>query len=592
MPRRLVLVAVGLVALGIAGAAAGRIGATSPAVVTFPAAQTIPRSGRLPAGAGHALVLNEPVGGDEAGLVVVSNARQVGVAVDTRRLGPIGVHIRFAHFVRFGSALVPDALVPWDGSPHRAEQQNQPVSIDVSVPYGTKPGAYKGSVAVTADAKRVVLPMTITVYGVALPKLGQVSGSLLTTFAVGPQSYVGRAISLFHYTSPDQIRAANDSLFSFLSAYRIAPDNWGYGTAGPLGLRPEQRVVEGLGREHGQTDAGRPVPDAVDPAFDQPRDAGQLHRRPQPLQPEKWCTYLKDIKQYWTLHGWLQAGAIPYAYPYDEPGDSHTSLLARQATALHRCFSGAEDADDGDAGHVHGAPLGRQGRGRRRHLGCRRLALLRDLHVAGEEKFGNRAHRYLKSIDQARARGKRIFAYTYYGVPGFPSFSVVEPLSNPRMFVLWTALEDIDGVLYGQGTTTYGAPGDPLTKTNDARGEAMLIYPGDGAPIPSARLEQIRSGIEDWEIFAVVRRRFGAAKVRQILGRSRPLQCRLEGRRARLCGRLRPEGTGAAGVAEVVARRFHGRPDRGRAARCAAPRGLVEPSSLEGVSERGGAGVD
>jgi hypothetical protein len=46
----------------------------------------------------------------------------------------------------------------------------------------------------------------------------------------------------------------------------------------------------------------------------------------------------------------------------------------------------------------------------------------------------------------------------------------------------------------------------------------VLIYPGNGAPIPSARLEQIRDGIEDWDVFAVVRRRFGAARVRQILG--------------------------------------------------------------------------
>ena len=518
MSRRLVLVAVGLVALGIAGAAAGRIGATSPTVVTFPAAQTIPRSGRLPAGAGHALALNEPVGGDEAGLVVVSNARQVSVAVDTRRLGPIGVHIRFAHFVRFGSALVPDALVPWDGSPHRAEQQNQPVSIDVSVPYGTKPGAYKGSVAVTADAKRVVLPMTITVYGVALPKLGQVSGSLLTTFAVGPQSYVGRAISLFHYTSPDQIRAANDSLFSFLSAYRIAPDSWGYGTPGPSGyVQSNAWWKDSAGNMARQMQVGQ-FPMLWIPLSTNRATPGNYIVGLSPLQPEKWCTYLKYIKEYWTLHGWLQAGAIPYAYPYDEPGDSHTSLLARQATALHRCFSGAEMLTTATPGTSTARLWDGKGVDEVDIWAAVDWRYYGIFTSPANEKYGNRAHRYLKSIDQARDRGKRIFAYTYYGVPGFPSFSVVEPLSNPRMFVLWTALEGIDGILYGQGTTTYGAPGDPLTKTNDARGESILIYPGDGAPIPSARLEQIRSGIEDWEIFAVVRRRFGAAKVRQILG--------------------------------------------------------------------------
>ena len=153
-----------------AGAAAGEIGATSPSVVTFAAAQTIPRSGKLPGGAGRSLTLNEPVGGTEGGLVVVSNARQVGVSVDVRKLGPLGVRIRWVHFVRFGSALVPDALEPWDGSARSAEQQNQPVSIEVSVPYGTTPGPYRGSATVTADAKKVVVPLTITVYGVDLPK--------------------------------------------------------------------------------------------------------------------------------------------------------------------------------------------------------------------------------------------------------------------------------------------------------------------------------------------------------------------------------------------------------------------------------------
>src|SRR5262249_24748793 len=207
----------------------GEIGATTTSIVTFPAGQTIPGSGKLPGGAGHSLVLNEPVGGAEARLIVVSRAKRVGVSVDVREFGPLGVRIRWVHFVRFGSRLVPDALVPWDGSPHPAEQLNQPISVEVSVPYGTKPGLYKGSVTVTADAKRVVLPLTIDVYRVNLPKPGQVSGSLLTAFGVGPQAYVARTLDLFKYTTPDQIRAANDSLFAFLSAYRIGPNSWGYG---------------------------------------------------------------------------------------------------------------------------------------------------------------------------------------------------------------------------------------------------------------------------------------------------------------------------------------------------------------------------
>jgi hypothetical protein len=136
----------------------------------------------------------------------------------------------------------------------------------------------------------------------------------------------------------------------------------------------------------------------------------------------------------------------------------------------------------------------------------------------GKKKYGIRARVNLSANDKARAQGKKIFAYTYYGVPGFPSFAATEPLSNPRMFVLWTALEGIDGILYAQGLTTYSGSGDPLAANIGGRGESVLIYPGNGTPVASARLEQIRGGIEDWDVFAVIRRRFGAAKVREILG--------------------------------------------------------------------------
>jgi hypothetical protein len=37
-------------------------------------------------------------------------------------------------------------------------------------------------------------------------------------------------------------------------------------------------------------------------------------------------------------------------------------------------------------------------------------------------------------------------------------------------------------------------------------------------PVTSARLEQIRDGIEDWSLYALVRQRYGGARVRAILG--------------------------------------------------------------------------
>ena len=60
-------------------------------------------------------------------IVVVSGAREVALTVDTKILGPLAVQVRFRHFVRFGSVLVPDALLPWDGSKRPVEQPNQPL---------------------------------------------------------------------------------------------------------------------------------------------------------------------------------------------------------------------------------------------------------------------------------------------------------------------------------------------------------------------------------------------------------------------------------------------------------------------------------
>jgi hypothetical protein len=120
-------------------------------------------------------------------------------------------------------------------------------------------------------------------------------------------------------------------------------------------------------------------------------------------------------------------------------------------------------------------------------------------------------------IAKAKARAKTIWTYTYAGVPVGPSFKANEPLSNPRMLFLWAALEGIGGVVYGQGSTTYGA-GNPLDAVGK-NGVTVLLYPGPDGPIPSARLEQIRAGIEDWAIFDVVRRKHGAGKVRAILGK-------------------------------------------------------------------------
>jgi hypothetical protein len=236
-----------------------------------------------------------------------------------------------------------------------------------------------------------------------------------------------------------------------------------------------------------------------------------------PSSPDTWCDYLGRVRAFWSQHKALRAESLAYVFGFDEPGLEGQRLVARQAAVVHRCFPGGVQLMTGNPTRAN-AFLWDGKRGddldiwtvlSRRFYGKFTGAGL--LRRTGR----NRSREYLAAIDRVRARGKMVWSYTYTGTPGTPGFAATEPLSNPRMLMYWNALEGISGVLYAQGTTSY-------TKTNPfesiGTGEKVLLYPGASGPLPSARLEQIRDGIEDWAIFNMVRVRRGADDVRAILG--------------------------------------------------------------------------
>ena len=74
----------------------------------------------------------------------------------------------------------------------------------------------------------------------------------------------------------------------------------------------------------------------------------------------------------------------------------------------------------------------------------------------------------LAAIARARRAGKMIWSSTYTGVGGSPGYSAAEPLSDPRMFLLWNALEGIQGTLYAQGLTSY-TPGESARRRRRRR---------------------------------------------------------------------------------------------------------------------------
>jgi hypothetical protein len=191
---RLVLLVFVVLALS-AGSGAAR-STQAPMVGVYPSGTTFGASTPAPAHPAPNVSLAMPIGGVDDATVLVRGAQRVAVrtsAIDA----PLELNLFFAHYVSVDGKAVPDALLPWDGSPRSTEHTNQPVWFQVTVPDGTAPGTYKGSVELVADGNGKTVPISVTVSPVTLPRTNQVSGSLLTAFNFSPQSYANKAHALY-----------------------------------------------------------------------------------------------------------------------------------------------------------------------------------------------------------------------------------------------------------------------------------------------------------------------------------------------------------------------------------------------------------
>jgi Domain of unknown function (DUF4091) len=511
---------IGAVAFALAAFAWTAAGAAplQPAVVTYPSSQSIAASGPLPNGGGRTLVYNAAIGEREGGLLVVSGAKTIAVALAPPR--ELTLRLFFAHFVAADGRLVPDALEPWDGSVRGSEQRIQPLLVQVEVPYGTRPGSYAGALTVSADNRQTRVPLRVQVFPVTLPQPGTRVGNLLTSFHLSPESYLAKAAQLYGFKTDEQRIAANRSLFAFLGSYRISPASWGFGEPrAPLGYESSPKWWLDSGGTFLSQLAAAPGFSALRIPISSNRTAKRNYIAGlSPFAPESWCDYLRRVRAFWAEHQALRPDALSYLFGLDEPGLAGQRLVARQGAVLHRCFPGGKELMTGNPSQANAFLWDGQAGDdldiwtvlSRRYYGT--------WTSPAQERAGeNRAHESLELIDRVRARGKLVWTYTYTGTPGTPGFAASEPLSNPRLLMLWAALEGIGGVLYGQGTTSY-TKANPFASIGS--GEFVLLYPGASAPLASARLEQIRDGIEDWAIFNLVRVRRGAGEVRAILGRA------------------------------------------------------------------------
>jgi hypothetical protein len=507
--RRVVFLVVVVLALS-AGSGAAR--STSTTVGVYPSGTTFSASSGAPAHAASSVSLAMPIGGVDDATILVRGAQHVSIglpAIDA----PLQLKLFFAHYVSVDGKPVPDALMPWDGSQRSTERTNQPLWLQVTVPYGTAAGAYHGSVLVRADGTTTPVPIAVTVSPVTLPKENQVAGRLLTAFNFSPQSYSNKAASLYGVAPESTLRG----LFSFLASYRISPNSWGYGN-------PNQASGYTSDRRWWLDKSGQMVAAAEQPSQFASMWIPISNNRwspstyvggRSPFKPQRWCSYLNSVRGFWQNHGWL--GSYPYLYGMDEPGAASFRTVAKQAKAMHSCFAGGHEL-------ITGKPTAKNHylwNGGKDDVDVWVVLASRYYGEYTNPSLSRRgishATRELRLINAARRHHKQIWTYTYDASShSTPGLAATEPASDPRVFVDWAAFEGITGLLYGQGTTTY-AKGNPLVSNDKAKGSFVLIYPGRNGPIASARLEVLREGVEDWEILNVVRHKHGAAAVRKLL---------------------------------------------------------------------------
>jgi hypothetical protein len=502
--RRLVLLVFVVLALS-AGSGAAR--SLSASVGVYPSGTTFSASGGAPANAASSVSLAMPIGGVDDATVLARGAQHVSIvspAIDS----PLQLSLFFAHYVSVNGKEVPDALMPWDGSQRSTEQTNQPLWLQVTVPYGTTPGTYQGSVVAVADGARTSVPISVTVSPVTLPQQNQVAGSLLTAFNFSPQSYSNKAADLYG-VSPE---STLPGLFSFLASYRLSPNSWGYGNPKFASGYTRDRRWWLDKMDQMVAAAGQPAQFASMwiPVSNNRWSPSTYVGGRSPYKPQGWCSYLKSVHGFWESHNWLSS--YPYLYGMDEPGASRFRTVQRQAKVTHSCFAG---------GHVvvTGKPTAQNHflwNGGKDDVDAWVVLASRYYGEFGHHGH-SRANQELALINSARRHHKQIWTYTYDAAShSTPGFTAAEPASDARVFVDWAAFEGITGLLYGQGTTTY-AKGNPLVSNDKAKGSYVLIYPGKNGPIASARLEVLREGIEDWEILNVARHKHGAAAVRRLL---------------------------------------------------------------------------
>jgi hypothetical protein len=408
----------------------------------------------------------------------------------------------------------PDPLLPRAfGETVRMPAKTAALYVLVHVPYGTKAGAYAGTLHVQNGAEAADLGVRLRVWDFGWKRLSTHTAFSLSTNAIKESLRGSRGFSaktkehlLTAYSTmllqhgvtpmppPATPRLSGDSIDETQYAADLAP--W----AG----------ADGLAFPDVQIPWYSWFPESLTPS----------------LAATSWMrSYLTGVCRVFADNGWQEKA---FAYVVDEPtsvageraAEAYAKVLHRaSAAAGFRCrFLLTDDPRPTSLGGIKGA----------------NSFLFDDVDIWCTRYyyfFGR-----VPALLERRAAGKEIWWYTYAnaGADRVPGYLIDKPLSDQRVFG-WLMQEwNVDGLL-NWGTNRWGNAytgngwrdpyQDPVSyrKTDGrvANGDTCLIYPGYypkygltdslAGPVSSLRLEALRDGLEDREYLRVAARTSGGA---------------------------------------------------------------------------------
>lgn len=401
----------------------------------------------------------------------------------------------------------PDALVPdvdgFAGEKRRAFPFDVPAGearaiwVELFVPLTAKPGAYRGSVRVTANGRApATIPIALVVHKFALPR----TSSLPVTFG-----FSAAAVAKAHpgLTPAALARLVDDYEVSLLR-HRISAHG-GTDEPAPWKTAGGKLVIDWAPYDaevgpflDGKADRGGPAEGARWTAFD--------FRVPQKLQGAERADYARQLAAHLGARGWL---ARVFDYTYDEPPPDKLDDVRRRAGEVHRAVPEVPRL----VTHVLDPTL---------HgfvdIWCPIVNFVDDKpgnsrsppRAAYDEHLG-RHHERVWWYQSCMSHGCNIVGGSYF--TGWPSYVVDAPAMSHRIMEWLTFRYRIGGELYYDTVEAYAAGKDPWRDQRlfGGNGDGTLFYPGRAQtlggtrdiPVESVRLQLIREGLEDYEYLAL-----------------------------------------------------------------------------------------